>query len=167
MSCQGITATSQDQGPARYVTTQPPNQGCLAPDAHVRRRRRERWHVRSRRRFLGKVARHPRLYGLALELDSLPRRSEFQSRLPQHLSPYEYGRDSEISPTAPIAKCKRTHARMRDTENFDAMRPRATLFEARVFLQGWEAGERFALRNSGTAERLDGIQPSENSPSKD
>lgn len=96
-----------------------------------------------------------------MEIRSLWWRSEFQSKLLQDFRELEFGPDSERLRNGQIVKCKRTHACILDAESFYAKCPKATLFEASVYLQGWRAGERFAPDSCHTSERLGEDQPSD------
>jgi len=152
--------TNQNQASDQYAKTEGYGQDNLVPDVHAGKRFHETLPQRLSQWFWGTLlGSFPRLHGIALEIRSLPWRSEFQSRLHKRLLSVDFGPDSEISPTGRIVKCKRTHARIADIESFDAICPKATLFESWVFLQGWQAGERFAQSNSGISNMGDVIQP--------
>jgi hypothetical protein len=127
---------------------------CLLPDDRLRNKSRGtlrgRLAITFWRTMLGGF---PRLHGIAMELRSLGWRSEFQSRLHQRLLSVEFGPHAEISPTGHLVPCRRTHARIADTESFESICPKATLFETWVFLQGWNMGERYrALREDASCD---------------
>lgn len=117
------------------------------------------------RRLWGLIEKHPRLYGIAIVLYTLPSRSRFQSALWEAYldgrpGPYRVvlGPAWEFSQTGQSVRCKQTHARIADIERFYANFPRGTLLEDWIFLRGWEAGERFALGNSGTVKKGDAYE---------
>jgi hypothetical protein len=96
------------------------------------------------------------LYGIAIVLYTLRARMRFQrviwkSFLDGRPGPYRLvlGHAFEEDQTGDLVPCKRTYARMSDIEKFYATFSKATLLEDWIFLQGWEAGERFVLCNSG------------------
>jgi hypothetical protein len=167
MSFHGVTRKGREisqstiRHPAPFESQHPQASGppCLSPDVRVRKKYRGTLPERLRKLFWRTVlGRFPRLHGIAVEIRSLPWRSEFQSKLHQRRLSLVLGPDSEISPTGHVVRCRRTHARIADTENFESICPKATCFEMWVFLQGWEAGERYALRNSDTREMEAGTQ---------
>lgn len=147
--------------PASIESQHPQASGphCLLQDARVRKIYRGTLPQRLSKLFWGNVlGRFPRLHGIAMEIRSLPWRSEFQGRLHQRLLSVVFGPHAETSPTGQIVPCKRTHARIADTEKFESICPKATLFETWIFLQGWNAGEQYALRNSDKREMDDVTQ---------
>jgi hypothetical protein len=158
MSFHGVTrkvsqSTIRHPAPIESQHPQASDPHCLLPDAHVRRKCRGTLPERLRKLFWGTVlGRFPRLHGIAVEICSLPWRSQFQSKLHQCLLSVELGFALEKTPTGRGVPNRRTHARIADIESFVATCPKATLFERWVFLQGWNMGERYALRNSDKRE---------------
>jgi hypothetical protein len=155
----GYQSTTHHPAPIESPQPQVSAPHGLSQDARVRRKYRGTLLERLRKLFWRTVlGRFPRLHGIVVEICSLPWRSEFQSKLHQRRLSLVLGPDSEISPIGRVVRCSRTHARIADTESFESICPKATPFEMWVFLQGWEAGERYALYNSDTRETEGGTQ---------
>lgn len=98
------------------------------------------------------VYKYPRLNSLLIELCSLPGRIEFQRKLHPatengRLHPVDFGPWGEALPNGSVVECKRTRARICDREQLSAILPQATRFEVWIFLQGWNCGENYVLRN--------------------
>jgi hypothetical protein len=135
-----------------------------APDGRLDALGRNKYRVtllylarRWQRRFWRLVQKDPQLYGIVIVLYTLRARMRFQrliwgSFLDGRHGPYDIvlGHAYEEDKTGDLVPCKRTYARMSDIEKFYATFSKATLLEDWIFLQGWEAGERFGLGNSGT-----------------
>jgi hypothetical protein len=160
-----ITATNQNLASEASAETQVFRRDGPKRDAHWRKRYRGKWRSRWSRRLWGLIEKHPRLYGIAIVLYTLPSRSRFQCALWEAYlkgcpGPYRVvlGPAWEFSQTGQSVRCKRTHARIADIEKFSANFPQGTLLEDWTFLQGWEAGERFALGNSDIAKKDGGCQ---------
>lgn len=105
---------------------------------------------RAARRAWDYSATWPRLCGLLWEMRNFLWRSGFQSRLLQDRPTVDLGPAVERDANGRFVPNKRTRARSDDIGNFFSNYPRATMIESWVFLQGWDAGERYAHRNSGT-----------------
>lgn len=121
--------------------------------------KRESAGLRLRLLIYGWLQKYPRLHGYAVSLDSFGWRSEFLSRLHVRQLLVDFGTALEKAPSGRLVPNRRTRSRIQDTETFVSSCPKATLFERWVFLQGWNAGERFALCNSDRRETERDIQP--------
>lgn len=108
--------------------------------------------LKVRRLIYGCLAKYPRLHGYAVGLDSFGWRSEFLSRLHVRQLLVDFGTALEKAPSGRLVPNRRTRSRIQDTETFVSSCPKATLFERWVFLQGWNAGEQFALCNADKRE---------------
>lgn len=172
MSIHGVTRKGNNESEVSQPTIHYPaliesqhpqasDHDCLPPGARLLPRKKFHGTLPQRlsRLFWGKLLGiSPRLHGIAIEICSLPWRSEFQSRLHSGRLSVEFGLALEKTPNGHGIPNRRTHARIADTESFVANCPKATLFERWVFLQGWNMGERYALRSSDTREMDGGSQ---------
>jgi len=68
-----------------------------------------------------------------------------------------FGPAMEVLPTGHLAPCKRTHACMRDRENFFASRPWATPLDVEAFVLAWNMGAewRAGISDSCSPDTLD------------
>lgn len=98
-----------------------------------------------RDRVLALVASQPRLSGFLIALRTFRWRMEVERCLHQDRLAVDFGPAGERLASGCIVPCRRTHARIQDARSFSSTLPKASLYEQRVFLQGWDRGEQFAL----------------------
>ena len=80
----------------------------------------------------------------ALEIDSLGQRIGMIAGTKPHLYGTYLGPSCRTTPTGCLVECAATSGRIRDIQDMLASRPRATVCDQALFLEGWEKGAQWA-----------------------
>ena len=93
------------------------------------------------------------VYGCEEELHNLLHRTALRRELRYESYGLVLGPDWQATPDGRFEVCTRTHACIRDIENFEEHNPWATLVDVETYRDAWLAVTEWASRNCGTVEQ--------------